>query len=110
VKRGLWPGLRLARLNFSNSPPSWHLKFGTCGGQQMLDGVVQCVRLHRNTRMYASPRLLPPWQAHPPLPDLVSFDLSYHYTQRLLCPARWEASKRNVRIILSNLNRPNQLS
>jgi hypothetical protein len=82
--------------------PHLRLSDGGRGGQQVICGAVQSVRPRRNARLHETPRLLPPWQAHPPLPNLVNLDLSNHYTQVLPCPDGWEASKRNDRILLSN--------
>ena len=92
----------LSSPNLAGDLPLWRLSDGGRGGQRVICGAVQSVRPRRNALLYESPRLLPPWQIHPPLPDLVSLDLSNHYNQMLPCPDGWEASKRNARILLSN--------
>ena len=92
----------LSSPNLAGNLPPWRLSDGGRGGQRVMCGAVQSVRPRRNALLYESPRLLPPWQIHPPLPDLINLDLSNHYNQVLPCPDGWGASKRNARILLSN--------
>jgi len=102
TKRELGTWFDLFSPTLEGRRPCWQLRVGARGGQQVICGAVQCVRPRRNIRIYESPRLLPPWQVDPPLPDLVSFDLSNHYNRVLPCPDGWEVSKRNARILISN--------
>jgi hypothetical protein len=58
--------------------PHWRLSDGGHGGQQVKCCAVQSVRPRRNARLHETPRLVPPWQAHPPIQDLANLDLSNH--------------------------------
>ena len=58
--------------------PHWRLSDGGHGGQQVKCCAVQSVRPRRNARLHETPRLVPPWQAHPPFQDLANLDLSNH--------------------------------
>lgn len=69
---GRWPVARselstwfdLTSRTLDSRLPAWHLKAGTRGGQQVLCGVVQCVRLRgrhgsHGTRLYHDPSQSP---------------------------------------------------
>ena len=47
-----------------------------------------------------SPQFLHPWQMGQPLSDRVSFELSNHHNQLLLCPVEWDISKCNAQVLI----------
>jgi len=42
-----------------------------------------------------------PWQCDPPLPSNVSIDVSNHLPHRIPCPAGWEVTRRNGRVLIT---------
>ena len=67
---GRWFELSYQSLERGFWRPKWQLLAGSQDGQRLLSGSLRRIRPRRNTRLYASPRFLHPWQMGQQLSDL----------------------------------------
>ena len=79
----------------------WVLGTERTDGQRTLQGITRGVLRRRREAVWRPLAMLHPWQSDPPLPDLVTVDLSNHYPRSLPAPAGWEILQRNARVLIS---------